>query len=139
MRTGWVELARLAPALPVSNLCLCGSRHSHDPQDSCGFRGGGLRQTSHNSPAKTSSFLPWSLRYDVAMQVATGTVIDGKVVLDGVIPPEGALVTVLSSDTEASVRRSPTEEADLMAALDEADREAGTAADEVLERLRKFG
>ncbi len=72
------------------------------------------------------------------MQVATGTVINGKVVLDGVTLPEDALVTILSSDTGASVRLSPAEEADLMAALDEADREAGTAADEVLERLRKF-
>ena len=73
------------------------------------------------------------------MQVATGTVIDGKVVLEGVTLPEGALVTVLTSDTEASVRLSPAEEADLMAALDEADREAGTAAEDVLDRLRKFG
>jgi hypothetical protein len=42
------------------------------------------------------------LRYDVAMQVATCTVINGKVVLEGVTLPEGALVTVLSTDTEAS-------------------------------------
>ena len=79
------------------------------------------------------------LRYDVAMQVATGTVINGKVVLEGVTLPEGALVTVLSTDTEASIKLSPAEGADLMAALDEADREAGTAAEVVLERLRKFG
>ena len=79
------------------------------------------------------------LGYDVAMQVATGTVINGKVVLEGVTLPEGALVTVLSTDTEASIKLSPAEEADLMAALDEADREAGTAAEVVLERLRKFG
>ncbi len=79
------------------------------------------------------------LGYDVAMQVATGTVINGKVVLEGVTLPEGALVTVLSTDTEASIKLSPAEEADLMAALDEADREAGTAAEVVLERLHKFG
>lgn len=79
------------------------------------------------------------LRYAVALPVATGTVVDGKVVLEGVALPEGALVTVLSSDTEASVRLSPAEVADLMVALDEADQEAGTAAEEVLERPRKFG
>lgn len=73
------------------------------------------------------------------MQAATGTVINGKVVLEGVTLPEGALVTVLSSDTEASIKLSPTEEADLTAALDEADREAGSAAEVVLERPRKFG
>jgi len=80
-----------------------------------------------------------TLRYDATMQVATSTVSNGKLVLDGVTLPEGALVTVLSTDTQAAVRLSPTEEADLMAALDEADREAGTAAEVVLERLRKFG
>ena len=73
------------------------------------------------------------------MQVATGTVINGKVVLEGVTLPEGALVTVLSTDTEASIKLSPAEEADLMFALDEADRVAGTAADEILARLRRFG
>ena len=55
------------------------------------------------------------------MHLEIGTVIEGKVVLEGVKLPEDALVTVLSSDTEAPVRLSPTEEADLMAALDEAD------------------
>ncbi len=73
------------------------------------------------------------------MHVEIGTVIEGKVLLEGVKLPEDALVTVLSSDTEAPVRLSPTEEADLMAALDEADQEAGTAADEILARLRRFG
>lgn len=95
----------------------------------------------HRMAVGQSELFPASLplRYDVAMQVATGTVINGKVVLEGVTLPEGALVTVLSSDTEASVRLSPAEEADLMAALDEADREVGSAAELVLERLRKFG
>jgi hypothetical protein len=31
------------PALPVSNLCLCGGRPLHHPQDPCGFGGDGLR------------------------------------------------------------------------------------------------
>ena len=95
----------------------------------------------HRMPVGQNEHFPTCrpLRYDIVRQVATGTVINGKVVLEGVTLPEGALVTVLSSNTEASVRLSPTEEADLMAALDEADREAGTAAEVVLERLRKFG
>lgn len=73
------------------------------------------------------------------MQIATGTVVDGKVVLEGVILPEGALVTVLSADTELSIRLSAAGEAALLAALDEADQEPGTPADEVLDRLRKYG
>jgi hypothetical protein len=73
------------------------------------------------------------------MRVATGTVVNGKVVLEGVVLPEGALVTVLASDTQAGVRLSPEDEAELLAAVDEADQEAGSPADEVLERLRKYG
>ena len=73
------------------------------------------------------------------MHLATGTVISGQAVLNDVTLPEDARVTVLSSDTEAPVRLSPTEKADLMAALDEADQEAGTAAGEILVRLRRFG
>ena len=73
------------------------------------------------------------------MQVATGTVINGNVVLEGAALPAGAYVTVLSSESEASVRLTPTEEADLMAALEQADREPGTAAGQILARLRRFG
>ena len=72
------------------------------------------------------------------MRVATGTVINGKVVLEGVTLPEGALVTVLSTDTEASIKLSPAEEADLLAALDEADGSrvsTSTAFDDARETL----
>jgi hypothetical protein len=37
------------------------------------------------------------------------------------------------------VKLSPEEEADLLAALDEADREEGVPAAEFFERLRRFG
>lgn len=72
------------------------------------------------------------------MQVATGTVVDGKVVVEGVVLPEGALVTVFTEDADAFVRLSPSEEAELLAALDDADREHGIPADELIERLRKY-
>jgi F0F1-type ATP synthase epsilon subunit len=72
------------------------------------------------------------------MHVTTGTVVEGKVVVDGVVLPEGARVTVLTEDAEAAVRLSPAEETELLAALDEADREHGISADELLERLRKY-
>jgi len=73
------------------------------------------------------------------MQVVTGTVIEGKVVLEGVLLPEGTLVTVLARDSESSVRLPPALQAELEEALDEADREEGISGDELLEQLRKCG
>ena len=79
------------------------------------------------------------LRYDASMHISTGAVIQGQVVLHDDTLPEGAVVNFLTGDTEASVRLSPTEEACLMSALDDADRESGMAADEILARQRRFG
>jgi hypothetical protein len=73
------------------------------------------------------------------MQVATGTVVEGKIVVEGLSLPEGTLVTVLTRDNEPAVRLSPQEEAELLEALDEADREEGISAEELFERLRRHG
>ncbi len=73
------------------------------------------------------------------MQVASGTVVDGKIVVDGLSLPEGTAVTVLARGDEAVVKLSAEEEAELLAALDEADREEGIPAHEFLARLRRFG
>ncbi|MEY4561559.1 MAG: hypothetical protein RLZZ618_836 [Pseudomonadota bacterium] len=61
----------------------------------------------------------------VLMQVATGTVVDGKIIIEGLSLPEGTLVTVVTRDTEAAVRLSLRDEAELLEALDEADQEEG--------------
>jgi len=73
------------------------------------------------------------------MQVVSGTVVDGKVVGEGLSLPEGTAVTILARGDEAIVRLSPQEEAELLAALDEADREEGVPAEEYFARLRCFG
>jgi len=73
------------------------------------------------------------------MQIVTGTVVGGKIVLEGASLPEGAVVTVLAKDSEAIVRLSPVLQAELDEALDEADREEGISGDEFLERLKKYG
>ena len=73
------------------------------------------------------------------MHVASGTVIDGKVVVEGLSLPEGTVVTVLARGDEAAVHLSPQEEAELLEALDEADREEGISAEELFARLRRFG
>lgn len=73
------------------------------------------------------------------MQLATGTVIDGKVVVEGLILLEGTVVTILTRDDEETVRLSPADEAELLDALDEADREEGVSAKELFTRLQRFG
>lgn len=73
------------------------------------------------------------------MQLTTGTVIDGKVVVEGLALPEGTVVTVLTRDDEHAVRLSAVDEAELLEALDEADREEGVSAQELFARLQRFG
>ncbi|HEX9721625.1 MAG TPA: hypothetical protein VGA59_18050 [Ramlibacter sp.] len=110
--------------------------------------------TSPFSSARCARTFPWSpvtftfdgslafcaaLEYHCFMQLATGTVIDGKVVIEGLALPEGTVVTVLTRDDEQAVRLSPAEEAQLLEALDEADREEGISAEELFARLQRFG
>ena len=73
------------------------------------------------------------------MQVATGKVIDGKVVVDGIVLPEGTVVTIFAKDAEAIVHLSPSLQCELEEALDEADREEGVSAKTLLDRLSKYG
>jgi hypothetical protein len=73
------------------------------------------------------------------MTIAIGTVRDGKVVLDGVALPDGSIVTVLADDDRPAVKLPPHLEAELLAALDEADAEVGGAGPEFLEQLKRFG
>lgn len=73
------------------------------------------------------------------MQLATGTVVDGKVVVEGLDLPEGTVVTVLTHDEAPPVQLSPDDEAELLQALEEADREEGITAEELFARLQRFG
>ena len=76
--------------------------------------------------------------YHYAMQVVTGTVVGGKVILEGASLPEGTVVTIFAKDSEAKVRLPPALQAELEEALEEADREEGISGDELLEKLRKY-
>ena len=53
---------------------------------------------------------PADSEYDVAMGVATGTVVAGKVVVEGLDLPEGSKVTILISEPEGEVYLLPEEE-----------------------------
>ena len=73
------------------------------------------------------------------MQLVTGTVIGGKVVLEGISVPDGTVVTIFAKDSEATVRLPPALQAELEEALEEADREEGIPGDDLLDKLRKYG
>lgn len=71
------------------------------------------------------------------MKLATGTVVKGKVVVQGAPLREGAIVTVLAREDDETFE-VPTElEAELDLALAEAANGQTVSADEVLRRLRK--
>jgi hypothetical protein len=73
------------------------------------------------------------------MSIATGTVVDGKIVVQGLTLPEGTVVAVLAPDDQAPVRLPPNLERELLDAIDEADTEPGGAGPEFLESLRRYG
>lgn len=77
--------------------------------------------------------------YHSLMQVIKGTVVGGKVVLDGASFPEGAEVAVFLVQREATVRLPLHLQKELEDALDEADREDGISAEELFAELRKYG
>ena len=74
-----------------------------------------------------------------AMKVATGTVIDGKVVVEGESLAEGTKVTVVLREDEESFELTPEEEAELLASIAEIERGEYITGEELLERLRRFG
>lgn len=71
------------------------------------------------------------------MKIATGTVVGGKVVLEGVTLEEGASVTVLARDDEGAFTLTPEEEAELLLSIAEADRGDTVSAKEVLAKLAR--
>jgi hypothetical protein len=70
------------------------------------------------------------------MKLATGTVVGGKIVVDGEPLPEGLVVTVLARE-EAETFEVPAElEPELLESLAQASRGDTLAADVALKRLR---
>lgn len=56
------------------------------------------------------------------MQVATGTVVNGKIVLEGVPLTEGAVVAVVTRGADESFSLTETQENELLAAMAEIER-----------------
>ena len=73
-----------------------------------------------------------------AMQLATGTVVGGKVVVDGDPLPEGAIVTILAREADETFEVPPELEAELLESIAQAERGETISAEEMLERLRRI-
>jgi hypothetical protein len=71
------------------------------------------------------------------MGIATGTVVAGKVHLEGVALPEGAVVTVLTPDATVEVFLDTADEAALLEAVAEAERGETISPEELFARLDK--
>jgi hypothetical protein len=72
------------------------------------------------------------------MQLATGTVVNGKVVVEGEALPEGAMVTILVREADETFEVPPELEAELLESIAEADRGETISAAELIERLRRI-
>jgi len=71
------------------------------------------------------------------MKVATGKVVDGKVVVEGLPLQEGSRVTVLARESGETFELTPNEESELLLSIAEADRGETLRSEEVLEGLRR--
>src|SRR5713101_7404434 len=71
------------------------------------------------------------------MKVATGKVVGGKVVLEGVSLEEGTSVTVLAKDDEGGFELTPEQAADLLLSIAEAERGETVSTEEVLAKLAR--
>ena len=71
------------------------------------------------------------------MGIATGTVVGGKVLVDGVTLQEGAVVTVLTREPRLGFTLSTEDEAELLESIAEADRGDTISAEELFARLER--
>jgi hypothetical protein len=73
------------------------------------------------------------------MQISTGIVVGGKIIVEGLSLPEGTVVTVLTPEEDKVVKLPPHLENELLEAIDAADQEEGGAGPEFLESLKRHG
>jgi hypothetical protein len=71
------------------------------------------------------------------MKIATGKVVGGKVVVEGLALEEGSRVTVLAREADKAFELTPEEENELLLSIAEADRGDTLSPKEVLDGLRR--
>lgn len=69
------------------------------------------------------------------MQVATGTVVDGKIVLEGVTLADGARVTVVTRGADEGFMLSETQENALLDSLSQIERGQSVSLEELIASL----
>jgi hypothetical protein len=73
------------------------------------------------------------------MKVATGIVVDGKVVVEGEALIDGSTVTVVLHEDDEEFELTPEEEAGLLESIAAIERGAFVSGEQLLERLCRFG
>ena len=71
------------------------------------------------------------------MGIATGTVVEGKIQVEGMTLPEGAVVTVLTRDRSHGILLTPEDEAELLESLAQAERGETISPEELFARLER--
>ncbi len=71
------------------------------------------------------------------MKVATGRIVEGKVVLEGEPLAEGSVVTVVARENAETFEVSPEEERALLEAIAQADRGQVVSWEALREQLRR--
>lgn len=79
-----------------------------------------------------------ALEYQGTHAANTGTVIGGKVVVDGDPLLEGSVVTILAREADETFGVPPELEAELLESIAQANRGETLSADELIERLRRI-
>ncbi len=77
--------------------------------------------------------------YIWVMQVATGTVVNGKIVVEGVSLTEGAVVAVVTRGADESFSLHGNAENELLAAMAEIERGEYVTLEGLLQSLPKHG
>lgn len=72
------------------------------------------------------------------MQFAAGTVVDGKVIVQGTSLPDGTVVAILARDADEAFDVPADLEAELDASLAEAKRGETISSDDLFGRLRRI-
>jgi hypothetical protein len=72
------------------------------------------------------------------MQITVGTVVDGKIVVEGDPLLEGTVVTILAREADETFEVPADLEAELLESIAQADRGETISAEELLERLRRI-
>lgn len=72
------------------------------------------------------------------MKVATGIVVDGKVVLAGEALTEGSTVTVVLREEDEAFDLTPEEAQELLESIAEIERGEFVSGKEAMERLRRY-